>query len=145
MEKILIIFLVFWTIYAIGEVYEVIRLLKNKKIYSIYRVHSSLRHDVEGLLGTMCCIVYSDKLKVDELRILSERINTDLYAFHSFIDENQIKDKDKLVNNFIRYKDSYYDMDRVKIMNTLTVYYDIKNNIALYDKLKELYSQYNKL
>lgn len=142
MKNFLIISMVIYIIYAMTQFYSILNLIKTKN-YIELRKRRARHSGTVGLFALVCTMAYPRKLWIDEFKVFSEKINVDLYDLHYFVYCKQIKDRKKLIANFVIYRDSDFDLDRVKTMNTAKVYNDIAENIEIYNQLRNLYNQSN--
>lgn len=97
------------------------------------------------LLWIMFRDIYSADIYAFNIKSFSNEMKIPATKLYTLRSKYKIKNLKKTSKTFERYKDSYFDLDRVKKMNTYSLYKRLTDDIDLYDEIKEIYLSYNKI
>lgn len=138
---VLTVIIVLFLLYVLAGVLDFFGQIERKDYFQIAR-HIYVRR-LSFLIKSVFEGIYTEQITVDKFRTYSKDMGIDPYQLHTFCMNNNIEDLKTISKLFIRYRDSYYDIDRVKVMNTYNFHKQVVENIELCNKLRDIVEDNN--
>lgn len=137
-KVVLLVIFVLYLLISLKQTFKDIR-LKSYANPTTYLIFPSLI----TVMIFFYCIIYSSETNEHVIKHHSVELNIDSYELFSFLKNQNNLSKSEIIKIFTIYKDSYFDLDRVRKMNSEKDYNKLLSNIEVYDELKLLYLKHN--